>query len=144
MNAAQVLKIFQKGSPIVVAGKTVDPKHLDKILLKSGDVMYWVRDGSDRWISIDIGSDEIIFFTDLDEHLDPSEDLLIYQGDEYSFTFEGSAAVIDEDEEEGDQVDFKDFEHDRGEILRIMEYVVTGDVLTALGKKVPEEEIQKA
>lgn len=143
MKIGAVLKKFQKQESVIVRDKTFEPHQIDTFKLETGDLVYWIKDGEDLWMSIDLESDEIIIFHEIEAEVDATEESVFYAGDDYEFSYEASAKVLDEDDEtqEVDRVEIRDFERSDGEIFRVMEFEVTGDVMTLTGRKVPEEEL---
>lgn len=145
MKVREVLKKFQNDEPVVVRDKTFEPHQIDTFRLETGELIYWIKDGEDLWMSIDLESEEVILFHEVEADVSPSEESVFYAGDDYEFTFETTARVLDEDDptEEIDTVDFRDFERADGRIFRAMEFEVTGDVMTFTGRKITEEELQE-
>lgn len=130
------------GKAVIVRDKTFEPSGLDEVRLESGESVFWIRDGEGIWISIDTHSDEVILFHDIEEEFDPVQEAQMYMGDEYEFSSEVTAKVLDEDGEEVDSVVYRDFENGNGDMLKIMEFEVTGDVVAAVGAKVTEDDLQ--
>lgn len=95
------------------------------------------------WVAIDEESEEVVLFNEVEADVDPMQEAVFYAGDDYELTLETSATVLDEDEDESDRVDIKDFERSDGQVLRVMEFEVTGEIMTLIGWKIPEEEIRK-
>ncbi|MDA0207828.1 MAG: hypothetical protein O3B64_00255 [bacterium] len=130
-----------EGGELVISGRTVAPRHVDLIELESGEEMIWIHD-EDIWISIDVASDEVLFMTEFETEIDASEDMQVHQGVEFELTFETKGNVVDEDGEVQDSMLFRDYASEDGEIMRIAEFSVSGEVIMGVGKSVPEEEVQ--
>lgn len=141
MKISSALKALQSGEAIVVRDKTFEPHHIDTFQLETGDRLFWIQDGENMWMSIDVESDEVILFSEIEADLDASSEAVFYAGDDYEFSYETSAKVLDEDEEEEDKVTLKDFERGDGQLLRMMEYEVNGETMSLVGWKVAEEEL---
>jgi len=141
MTIAEALKHIQEDKPIIISGKTFIPESWDEVKLDSGESVYWIRDGGDLWLSLDPDGEEAIIFNDIEEEMDASEDLVIYSGDDYEFSYGATGRIII-DEEASDEVSFREFEAD-GRILRVTEYAVTGDTNYSIGIKASEEDFQE-
>lgn len=143
MKISEALKALKNDKPILVRDKTVEPHNIDELKLETGEMIYWIKDGEDMWLAIDEVSEEVVLFNEVEADIDPAAESVFYAGDDYEFTFEATAQILDEDGEQQDKVDFKDFERTDGQMLRVMEFEVNGDVQTFVGWKIPEEELQK-
>lgn len=143
MNVKDILELLQDDKEVVVAGKTFEPTAFDEVRLETGESIYWVRDGAGVWLSVDPESEEVILFDDIEGDFDPSEDALIYNGEDFEFSYEGDGKFT-EDGEELDKVLFRDYEGPDGRIIRLAESMANNEVTASLGRKVPEEELQAA
>lgn len=141
MRVQEILEVINKFDPVVVAGKTFEPVTIDQVILESGEIVFWAHDSDGRWLSIDPESEEVIAFTDVEEEVGNSKDVVLYAGDEYEFSYESSARIRDEDGEE-ELVSWREFEAMNGSILRVMSFEVTGDKVVSMGEKVAEEFLQ--
>lgn len=143
MNIATALKKLQADESIVIGDKTFTPDKIDHVQLETGEKVFWISSDEGPWLSIDPESEEVIFFEQIEEEFDGSADSLFYLNDDYEFSYETTARIIDEDGEE-EPVAFREYEENQGKLLRIYENQVTGDVMSSVGKKLTEEELQEA
>lgn len=144
MQISEALQALKNGDSIIVRDKTFEPHSIDEFQLETGETVFWVKDGENMWLSIDEGSEEVILFNEIEADIDPAAETIFYGGDDYEFSLEVSAKVLDEDGEEIDQIDFKDFDRGDGQLLRAMEYEVSGDVMVVIGSKISDEELYEA
>ncbi len=142
MHIAEALELLQKEEPIVVRDTTFEPRGVDEVILDTGETVYWTRAKDGTWLSIDPEGEEIILFEDLDEVLEPEDEIVVYGGSDYEFSYEGKVTILQEDG--GMMMTFKEFEGPSSAIIRIMEDEGTGTVTCTYGKKLTEEELQKA
>ncbi|MFH1711781.1 MAG: hypothetical protein ABH846_00910 [Patescibacteria group bacterium] len=142
MNVNELLELIKKEQPVIVRDKTIQPNKVDEVRMETGESIYWVYTIDELWLSIDLVSEEVILFHDIEEEFDASEESLFYANDDYEFTFETSARIIDEDGEE-EPINFRDYEESEGKVLRIYENEVSGDVACSVGDKITEEELQE-
>lgn len=142
MKISVALELLKNDEPIVVRDKTYKPRGAHRAILDTGEAVYWVYANGEMWLSLDPESDEIILFTELDENLEPEDDMVVYGGEDYEFSYEGSVKM--EDEESGENYTFKEYESSAGEVLRIMERESTGDMSYHFGMKLTEEDLQEA
>lgn len=142
MNLTEALELLKNDQAIVIRDKTFRPRGVEPIVLETGETVYWVQSREGLWLSFDPAGEEIILFEDIDEELVPEDDIVVYGGQDYEFSYEGTATAS---AEEGNKVmSFKEFEAPSGEIIRLMEEEATGDVTAAYGKKLTEEDLQEA
>lgn len=142
MTIAEVVSALQNDQLIVVRDKTFKVSTLEEIVLDTGETVFWAHARDGLWLSVDPGSEEIKMFEDIDEELEPEDDTLVYGGDDYEFSYEGSATL--KDDEAGGAITFREYENANGNIVRVTEYEATADVMTAYGNVLTEEEIQEA
>lgn len=142
MTIEEALQALQEGSSIIVGDKTFTPKTIDKVRLETGEHVYWVRSDETIWVSLDVDSEEVIVFTDVEEEFDYEEDSHFYVNEDYELSFETEAKMVDEDEEE-EPVNWKDYESDAGRVLRITQYSVSGDQIVSSGQKLPEDALNE-
>lgn len=143
MNMKDVLSHLQDEQAIIVQNVTFEPDTIDHVVLDTGESLYWVRDNSGRWLSIDIASEELMFFEETDEDVEPADGLVVFQNKDYEFSYEGRGNIVDEDGVELEAVTFKDYESG-GEIMRVIVFDVTGDRSVSVGTVVAEDEIGAA
>lgn len=142
MQISAALELVKNDQAIVVRDKTFHPRGVEPISLETGETVYWVHSREGLWLSLDPEGEEIILFEDIDEELVPEDDIVVYGGQDYEFSYEGTATLS---AEEGNKVmSFKEFEAPSGEIIRLMEEEATGDVTGAYGKKLTDEDLQEA
>lgn len=140
MQIKDALELWLDEKPVAVQGKTFDPVTIEEVKLKTEERMYWMRNSEDLWISVDPGSEEVILFHDLEEEIEVTEDTAIYSGQDFECSYVGEGQIMD-GEEELDKVSVRDYEGSDGQLLRVIEYIVGGDHVFALGQLVPEEEL---
>lgn len=143
MTIPEVLDALQSDVPIVVGDKTFEPRGLDAVTLETGETVYWAHEKNGAWLSIDPASDEIILFEDIDEELEPEDDTVVYGGEDYEFSYEGTANITSDDGEDL-AMNFREYESPDGDIIRITEEATTGDIRVSLGTKLTEDELQAA
>lgn len=143
MTIKEVLSALKRDQAVVVGDTTFEPRGVDDVTLETGETVYWAKKGDGSWLSIDPESEEIILFENIDEELEPEDDTVVYGGEDYEFSYEGTATVVGE---EGDETvyNFREFESPSGEIIRLMENESTGDIVASIGAKLTEDELQPA
>lgn len=142
MTISEVLSALQNDQPVVVRDKTFKPGTLEEILLDTKETVYWVHGRDGIWLSIDPESEEVKMFEDINEELEPEDDVVVYGGDDYEFSYEGSATL--KNDEAGGAMSFREFENANGNIVRITDYEATGDSVVSYGVVLTEEEMQEA
>jgi len=140
MQIKKALQRLLEEQPILVKNLTFEPDTIDHAKLKTGESLYWARNESGRWLSVDEASEEVILFEEVEEEVDTQDETVVFQNRDFEFSYEGEGTLVDEDGTELEQIRYKDYEAD-GEILRVVEAEVTGEQVVSLGQVVAETEI---
>lgn len=142
MDITAALELLQADEPIIVRGRTFEPKNIDPMALDTGETVFWVYSKEGNWLSVDPEGEEILFFEDVEEELEPEDDMVVYQGMDFELSYEGVA--IPKEVEGSAGYSIRDYENGKGGVVRLMEDSATGDTTVAHGFKVTEEELQEA
>jgi hypothetical protein len=142
MTIAEVVSALQNEQKIVVRDKTFVLRTLETVVLDTGENVYWAYGKGGIWLSIDPGSEEIVQYEDIDEELEPEDDIVVYGGDDYEFSYEGSATL--KDDETAAMYTFREFENMDGRHIRLTVNEGNSETTVATGTLVTEEEIQEA
>ena len=142
MTIDEILSVVQAKGDVVVRDKTFRPRSVETVILDTGETLYWVYGNDGVWLSLDPGGEEIVQFEDINEELEPEDDTVVYGGDDYEFSYEGSATLKDDDT--AAMYTFREFENANGKRIRLTEDEGNGDKTVAIGSVVTEEEIQEA
>jgi hypothetical protein len=142
MDIAAALELLQADEPILVRGRTFEPRTIDPMSLDTGETLFWVYSKDGTWMSIDPEGEEVIFFEDVEEELEPEDDMVVYQGTDYELSYEGVAIPKEVEGSAGFAV--RDYESSKGDIVRLIEDSATSDVTGAHGRKVTEDVLQEA
>ena len=141
MTIAEALKKLQEEKAIVVRDRTFEPQGVDEIVLESGESVFWAHSKDGTWLSLDPDGEEVILFEDLDEELEPEDEIVVYGGQDYEFSYESKITLLTDDG--GTIMMMREFEGPSA-IIRLIEDESTGDVTASYGRKVNEEELQEA
>lgn len=141
MTIAEALKYLQEEQAIIVRDRTFEPQGLDEIVLESGESVFWAHSKDGTWLSLDPEGEEVILFEDLDEELEPEDEIVVYGGQDYEFSYESKITLLTDDG--GTIMMMREFEGPSA-IIRLIEDESTGDTTASYGRKVNEEELQEA
>lgn len=143
MTIKEALSALKRDEAIVVGDTTFTPRELHEVVLETGEKVFWAKTRDGSWLSIDPASDEIIMFEDMDEEIEVEDETVVYGGEDYEFSYEGTATMTGD---EGDEISisFREYESPSGEIIRMMENESNGDKRNAMGAKITEDELQLA
>lgn len=141
MTILEALKKVQEEQAIVVRDKTFEPTRADEIVLESGETVFWVRAKDGTWLSLDPEGEEVIQFEDIDEELEPEDEIVVYGGQDYEFSYESKVTLLTDDG--GTIMMMREFEGPAA-IIRLIEDESTGDTTASYGRKINEEELQEA
>ncbi len=142
MTIDEILSQVRAKHDVVVRDKTFHPRSFETVILDTGESIYWVYGQDSMWLSLDPGGEEILQFEDINEELEPEDDVVVYGGDDYEFSYEGSATLKDDDT--AAMYRFREFENANGARIRLTEDEGNGDKRVSFGTVVTEEEIQEA
>lgn len=142
MTIDEILSEVRAKHDVVVRDKTFHPRTLETVILDTGETIYWVYGQDGMWLSLDPGGEEILQFEDINEELEPEDDTVVYGGDDYEFSYEGSATLKDDDT--AAMLTFREYENADGRKIRLTEDEGNGDKTVSFGNIVTEEEIQEA
>ncbi|HCC83894.1 TPA: hypothetical protein DEP96_03525 [Candidatus Uhrbacteria bacterium] len=143
MTISEVVEALQNDQAIVVGDTTFQPRGFDAVRLETNETIYWAVAKSGNWLSIDPEADEIIMFEDIDEELEPEDDTVVYGGQDYEFSYEGSATMKSEDGEDI-TLTFQEFESSTGYLIRLTDNENAGEKKVSVGSKLTEDELQMA
>ncbi len=141
MTIAEALQKVQQEQSIIVRDKTFEPTRADEIVLESGETVFWVRAKDGTWLSLDPEGEEVIQFEDIDEEMEPEDDIVVYGGQDYEFSYESKVTLLTDDG--GTIMMMREFEGPSA-IIRLIVDESTGDITASYGRKVNEEELQEA
>lgn len=142
MIIQDILSAFESEQSIIVRDKTFHPHTVETAILDTGEQVFWAYGDVGVWLSVDPGGEEIMQFEDLDEEVEPEDDVVVYGGSDFEFSYEGSARL--KDDETSAVYAFREFENNDGKRIRLTTNEGTGDVTVSFGSIVTEEEIQEA
>lgn len=142
MTIEEILTAVQEERDVVVRDKTFHPRNVDTAILDTGEPTYWVSGHDSVWLLLDPDGEEIVQFEDITEELEPEDDVVVYGGDDYEFSYEGSAKLKDDDS--ASLYTFREFENSDGHRIRLTSNEGNGEKLISYGVVVTEEEIQEA
>ena len=143
MRVSDALAVIQQFDALVLGDKTFEPLTIDQVVIDSGEIIWWAHGSDNTWISIDVDSDELIHFNDVDEEMTIGKEIVSFAGDEYEFSYESAAKIMSEDGEE-ERVSFREYELPSGEVIRLLQYEVSGEEVAAYGLKIAEDAVHAA
>lgn len=141
MTIAEALSKLQEEQSIIVRDKTFEPLRLDEVVLESGEAVFWAHAKDGTWLSLDPDGEEVIQFEDIDEEVEPEDDIVVYGGRDFEFSYESKITQLTDDG--GAVMMMREFEGPAA-IIRLIVDESTGDTTASYGRKVNEEELQEA
>ena len=120
---------------------------IEKIKLASGEHITWMWSSEDGWFIVDSEGDELLMFHPVEQEVEMDEEgYAMYCGNSYEEEYEDKGSVLETegntDQEEGDSFEIKQFETDRGEILRRLTWVGYGEERWFIGKMLEEIDVR--
>lgn len=144
MNIKRLYKL-KLGDVVTVFNKPFTYVGYAQIELDSGHRLRWLYDDEGRMLSVSPQDEEIILFHEIDDELEPEEEILMYQGKEYQFDYEDAGNVLESDgeavAEEEDRFLFSDYQMQGGEIVRLIENESTGESSAYVGTYASDEDV---
>jgi len=145
MKISDLLAI-ELGESVSVANEPFTKIGQAEITLDDGTKMFWLFDDEDHMLSVAPKEDEIMFFSQITEEVEPSE-VILFQNKEYEFSYEDAGVVKevngDARVEEEDRNAFSDYQSKDGETLRIITNENSGEVIGYYGRTVSEEDLSE-
>lgn len=140
------LLALELGESVSVANEPFTKMGQAEVKLDDGTKMFWLYDDEDHMLSVAPEEDELVFFQQIQEELEPSETIL-YQSKEYEFSYEdgGSVKHVEGDTlvEEEDHNAFSDYQSKDGETVRIITNDNSGEVISYAGRTVSEDDLSE-
>lgn len=116
-----------------------------QIELDNGHRLRWLYDDEGHMLSVAPQDEEIIFFHEIDDEIEPEEEMVLFQGKEYAFDCEDAGNVLESEgeamAEEDDRFLLSDYQTQGGEIIRLVENERTGESIAYMGVYVTDEDI---
>lgn len=136
LKLGQVITVFNK--PFTYVGHAY-------IELDSGRRLRWLYDDEGRLLSVSPQDEELILFREIQDELEPEDEVLMYQDKEYQFDCEDVGNVLENEGEsvveEEDRFIFSDYQLQGGEIVRLIENESTGESSAYVGKYASDEDV---
>ncbi len=136
--AAEGGELLVNNSPFVCSSKLT-------LTLEGGDQVYWIFSEDERLLSVNPVADEVIAFSPVEEEITGDDEAMVYHGKEYEFSYEDRGAVTDVGDgavfDEGEQISFRDYEAEDGEIFRKVTAVVSGEEMEFFGRMTLDDDI---
>ncbi len=140
METKAVLDRLLDSKSIAIDGKAFEADQIEHLQLDTGEKLYWFHCDENLWLSLDIASEGMMLFQDIDEGLSDEEETVVYGGVDYEFTYEASCKVVDEEGEELDRLTFREYEAGDG-MIRMIRYEVSGEFIVSSGTQVVEDAV---
>lgn len=136
LGLGEAVTVFKK--PFVYVGHA-------QIELDSGHRQRWLYDDEGRVLCVSPQDEELILFREIDEELEPEEEILTYQDKEYQFESQDAGNVLESEGEavveEEDRFLFSDYQMQGGEIIRLIENESTGESSAYIGTYASDEDV---
>jgi hypothetical protein len=116
-----------------------------QIDLDDGQTIRWLYDDEGSMLSVSREDEEIIFFNELDEEIEPEDDTISFGTKEFEFSFEDMGTIVNVEGEavgeEDDRYIYSDYQAADGELLRLVSNETTGEKMAYKGKYVSEDDV---
>jgi len=143
MTTEQLLSL-KSNTTLLVKNDPFEYKGRAEITLEGSEIIYWLFSDEGAFISVNPVTDEMIYFRSTDSELENDEEGAAFEGEPYEISYEdkGTVTTIIDDTtvEEGDVLNFTDYENDDGEFVRAQENESTGESQVFTGVTLVEEE----
>ncbi|MBI4435636.1 DUF4178 domain-containing protein [Candidatus Uhrbacteria bacterium] len=117
------------------------------IELDSGHRLRWLYDDEGRMLSVAPQDEELILFREIEDEIEPEDEMIMFQGKEYEFEYEDAGNVLESEGEAladaDDRFLFSDYQTKGGEIVRLVENESTGESTAYVGVYVSDEDISE-
>ncbi|MFC1787807.1 hypothetical protein ACFLZY_01150 [Patescibacteria group bacterium] len=147
MKIEELLNQIEPDSEMAIANEPFTYTGKAVITLDGGDKRYWIFNSDHSMLTVAPSGEELFHFLFSDEEIEPQSGVVLYQGDEFEFSYEDSGVISEiigeSDFEEEDQFSFADYESAEGALVRIVTNENTGERQVFTGTMVVEEDILK-
>jgi hypothetical protein len=147
MTIEDILHHTEPGDELTVDNEPFSYKSKIVVTLDGGDIVHWLYSEDDNILSISPVADEILFFRFLDEDVEPDEDGVFIGGIAYESSYEdngvGTEVVGEVNAEEEDKFQFREYESENGERVRLLTNESNGEVLAYIGKLLVDDDVAK-
>ncbi len=144
MNIKRLYKLHL-GDVVNVQNKPFTYVGHSQIELDNGHRLRWFYDDENRMLSVAPQDEEIIFFREIEDEIEPEDEIITFQEKEYTFDYEDAGNVLESEgevmAEEDDRFLFSDYQAQGGEIIRLVENESTGESLAYVGVYVTDEDV---
>ena len=146
MNIKRLFKL-DLGEAVNVLKKPFTCVGHSQIELDNGHRVRWFYDDEGRMLSVAPQDEEIIFFREIGDEIEPEDEIILYQGKEYKFESEDAGDVLESEgealAEEDDRFLFSDYQTHGGEIIRLVENESKGESTVYVGVYVTDEDVSE-
>ena len=148
MTIKELLKDLETGEEITVLNKPFTYLGRAEIKLDSGNNLYWMYGSDDAVVAVSPEDENLILFESIENDVEPEEDMILFQGKEYEFSYEDAGLVSevigDTPIEEEDRFSFSDYAGEGGRLMRLIVNENTGDKSAYFGTVIAEDDIMPA
>jgi hypothetical protein len=146
MNINDLLKL-ELGAAISIFNEPFTYVGHAKIELDGGHTMRWLYDDEGNMFSVAPQDEELILFREIEDEIEPEDDMILFQSKEYEFNYEDTGAVTDTDgdaaTEQDDRFMFSDYHAQGGGIVRMIKNENTGESMAYAGRFVSDDDISQ-
>lgn len=136
LHLGDAVRISNK--PFIHVGHT----HID---LDNGQTIRWLYDDEGSMVSVSREDEEIIFFHEINEEVEPEGNTISFGDKEYEFSYEDTGTVANVEGEavgeEDDRYMYSDYQSAEGDLLRLVSNETTGEKMAYKGKYVSEDDV---
>lgn len=139
------LLTLEPDSELTIANESFTYSGKADLTIGGGDALAWLFQADGAMLAIAPDDEELVFYRQMDEALEPENEVIGYQGKEYEFSYEDVASVNDVEGdcpvESDERYAFSDYESSGGERIRLVRSESTGDVIAYVGSVVGEDDV---
>lgn len=116
-----------------------------RVRLEDGSRYDWLFADEDLFLAINPDAEEMMLFSLLETSLEKDDEVVVENGKDYEFSYQDRGNVVrsegDSPYDQGDDLEFSDYEADDGDVIRIITNSYNGEERSFLGRVVTEEDI---
>ena len=144
MHVKDILKL-ELGSSISIFNEPFTYVGHAQIELDGGHTIRWLYDDEGRMLAVAPQEEELILFRELDEEVEPEDEMILLQGKEHEFSYEDAGNIIEIEVEcpvdDEDRLMFSDYQAPGGGIVRLIENENTGESVGYVGVHVSDDDV---
>lgn len=145
MTIPELLKKLEPETDLMISNEPFAYSGKAKMTLDGGDERFWLFNADGWMLTIAPSDEELVYYRQVDEMLEPDGETVGYRGVDYEFSYEDAGTASETEGETAVELEeryrFADYESDEGERVRIVTNESTGESRSFVGSVISEDDV---